>query len=68
MPPSTSRAIGRLTQRMRAEFNECPGLLLTQAQVCRLFQLEPMVGGAILSALIDVGFLTRDQSGRFRKV
>jgi hypothetical protein len=56
-----------LAGRVRAEFTESAGLQLTEAQACRLFQLEPVVGASLLVALCEIGFLVKDRSGRFRK-
>jgi hypothetical protein len=55
-----------LVDRVRAEFEEAPGLSLTPAQAHRLFGLKPEVGAALLSLLCDTGFLMRDSTGRFR--
>ena len=64
-----SAPLGHVTlmARVRAEFDESPGMRLTEAQVCRLFHLDPGAGASILTALCEVGFLSKDPSGRFRK-
>lgn len=46
-------------QLIRAEYVETPGLRLTKPQVQDLWALEPWVCDALLSALVDAGFLTR---------
>ena len=46
-------------QLIRAEYAETPGLRLTKPQVQDLWALEPWVCDALLSALVDAGFLKR---------
>ena len=47
------------TNRIRAEYLELPGLCLTKPQVERLWGLDPVTSGALLSALVDVKSLRR---------
>ena len=63
----TRSAIEALAARVRAEFDESPGLRITEQQVCRLFGLDPDVCPAIVEALVRSGFLVRDSSGRYSK-
>jgi hypothetical protein len=46
-------------QLIRAEYLEIPGLRLTKLQAQRLWGLDAVTAGALLSALIDVKFLRR---------
>ena len=55
----------RLVCRVRAEFDEMPGLSLTLSQACRLFGLPLDVCARILNALADEGLLRRRLDGRF---
>ena len=45
--------------RVRAEFNEMPGLQLTPAQASRLWHLDREFCDAVLTALVETGFLIR---------
>ena len=49
-----------LHQRIRAEYNEMPGLRLTLAQAARLFNLEQTRCQEILSMLVSSGALWTD--------
>ena len=48
----------RAIQRIRAEFQEMPGLRLTAAQVQRLCGVEADVCKAVLAAFVDAKFLS----------
>ena len=52
-------------QLIRAEYREVPGLHLTEAQARRLWGLDPMTCQAILSTLVEVGFLKRSRQGAY---
>lgn len=54
-----------LITRIRGEFREMPGLRLTFAQACRLWQVEPEACDMVLRALLAESFLTRTADGRF---
>jgi hypothetical protein len=54
-----------LLARIRGEYREMPGLRLTSAQARRLWQLDAGVCQAILTSLIQEGFLTRTADGAF---
>ena len=60
-PPSVAE------RRIRAGYNEMPGLGLTSAEAARLFGLEPETAGAVLSDLETKRFLRRARDGRFLK-
>jgi hypothetical protein len=55
----------RLVSRIRAEFSEMPGLLLTLAQAGRLFGLTHDACARILSALAREGLLRRHDDGTY---
>jgi hypothetical protein len=55
----------RLRQRVRAEFLEMPGLKLTLAQAARIFGVDTPQSAALLSELVDEGFLARDARGAY---
>ena len=48
--------------RVRAEFNEMPGLQLTLAQASRLWHLERDFCDAVLTALVETRFLIRTRN------
>ena len=58
-------ALLTLTDRIRREFTELPGLKLTSAQACRLWHVDENVCRAALAALIEEGFLRETASGAF---
>lgn len=51
------------TQRVRAEFEEMPGLTLTVPQASKLFGLERDVCGHAIEQLLDSAFLRKTRSG-----
>jgi hypothetical protein len=52
-----------LLQRVRAEFNEMPGLRLTPAQAARLLGLDAISCQRVLNALVGADFLKRTPDG-----
>jgi hypothetical protein len=52
-----------LLQRVRAEFNEMPGLRLTPAQAARLLGLDASSCQRVLNALVGADFLRRAADG-----
>ena len=52
-----------LLTRMRGEYAEMPGLRLTMAQACRLFQLDTATCLLLLNQLIAEGALSRRDDG-----
>jgi len=52
-----------LLQRVRAEFNEMPGLRLTQAQAARLLGLDALSCQRVINALVGADFLKRMADG-----
>ena len=60
-------AAGRLLQRVRAEFVEMPGLMLTLPQAARLWCLTASQAKAALTELVGGGFLMCDPHGMYRR-
>lgn len=58
-------SLDTLTDRIRAEFAELPGLKVTFAQACRLWHADEAKCLAALEALVSEGFLRRSPSGAF---
>lgn len=56
-----------LVDLIRAEYEEMPGLCLTQAQVQRLWRLDPSACDTVLRALVDAGFLRLTPRGYVRR-
>jgi hypothetical protein len=52
-----------MTERVRAEFLEMPGLRLTLAQAARLWGMSPDLCQRVLDELILAGFLRRTAAG-----
>jgi hypothetical protein len=57
-----------IVRRVRGEFLEMPGLRLTEPQARRLWALEPSLCNAVLTELVDNGFLLRTRDGAFVRV
>ncbi len=57
-----------ILRRVRGEFLEMPGLRLTEPQARRLWALEPSLCTAVLTELVDNGFLLRTRDGAFVRV
>ena len=54
-----------LVQRVRGEFREMPGLRLTFAQACRLWQLDPTICEVVLERLTRAGELLQTRQGYY---
>ena len=54
-----------ISERVRGEFREMPGLSLTLAQAGRLWSLDTTTCEEVLSLLVESGFLTRRADGAF---
>jgi hypothetical protein len=52
---------------IQAEYLEIPGLRLTKPQFERLWGFDPLTSEALLDALLDTRFLTRTQTGAYRR-
>jgi DNA-binding IclR family transcriptional regulator len=60
---SNGMEFSALLQRVRAEFNEMPGLRLTPAQAARLLGLDASSCQRVLNALVGADFLRRTPDG-----
>jgi hypothetical protein len=58
----------KLTQRIREEFEEAPGLRLTVREGARFWDLDEMTCRQVLARLRAAGFLTMDSDNRYRQV
>jgi hypothetical protein len=65
--PLFSRRIEVLLNRIKAEFDEMPGLRLTPWQAQRLWDLDETDCDAILTALVEAAFLRRTKNGSFAR-
>jgi hypothetical protein len=54
-----------LIRRVRGEYLEMPGMSLTLAQACRLWQMDEQTCQTALEALIAERFLGRSRDGAF---
>ena len=54
-----------IAERVRGEFREMPGLSLTLAQAQDCGSLDPTTCSAVLSELVETGFLSRRTDGSF---
>jgi hypothetical protein len=68
MQPTRVRPHDDIVRRVRGEFLEMPGLRLTEPQARRLWALEPSLCTAVLTELVDNGFLLRTREGAFVRV
>ena len=61
---AADESVPDMVRRVRAEYEEMPGLALTAVQASRLFHIEALTCSHILAACVDAGFL-RERAGRF---
>jgi hypothetical protein len=62
----TTSPTADLVRRIRAEYLEMPGLLVTARQAQRLFGLDAITCDEVLAGLVQSGFLSRTVYGMFR--
>ena len=65
--PGAMSADRGLHRRIKAEFDEMPGLKLTLAQAARLFDLDCRKCGEVLEGLVAAGDLATDGSCYYRR-
>ena len=53
--------------RIRSEYIEMPGLVLTLAQAARLWGFSTQRAAELLTVLLDTGFLTCDKNTMYRR-
>jgi DNA-binding IclR family transcriptional regulator len=58
----------KLTQRIREEFEEAPGLRVTVREAARFWDLDEMTTQQVLARLCAAGFLTVDSDNRYRQM
>jgi hypothetical protein len=64
--PATQQQLRRtLVQRIEGEYNEMPGLKLTEAQAQRLWDLDADTCHTILATLMQRRFLRRTATGMY---
>lgn len=68
MSPANSSSLQAVLDRVRGEYLEMPGLRLTQAQAQRLWGLDALTCGRILSILLQTGFLRETHDGSFARM
>ena len=56
-----------VTQRVRAEFEEMPGLTLTEHQAAKLFGIEQKVCRDVIDRLVDAAYLEKTRSGSVKR-
>lgn len=66
-PPALTQTSVLTAERIRGEFREMPGLVLTISQACRLWRLDAPSCNAVLETLIDSGFLCRRADGAYAR-
>jgi hypothetical protein len=54
-----------LVARIRGEYREMPGLRLTFAQACRLWQVDASTCGTLLEQLVREAFLYKTDNGAY---
>jgi hypothetical protein len=54
---SAEKPVSEVAHRVRAEYLEMPGLVLTKGQMCRFCVLDPPLCDAVLDELVATGFL-----------
>ena len=54
-------------RRAQSEFLEMPGLQLTEAQAVRLWSFDAALCGAVLTSLVESGFLVRTRNASFAR-
>jgi hypothetical protein len=62
-----TQATGLLTQRIRQEFDEVPGLQITLEEGVRFWALDAETCAKILGELHQLGFLVQTSGGRYRR-
>jgi hypothetical protein len=55
-------------ERVRAEYNEMPGLCLNLAQAARFWQIDPRSCERVLEELVQDGYLVKGRAGYVRSV
>lgn len=64
----SSTEVHALAHRVRAEFNEMPGLRLTLPQAARLWGLEPPACQVVIDVLVSAAFLRWTRGGAVARI
>jgi hypothetical protein len=64
-PSRSDTCTAPIVRRVAAEFQEMPGMRLTEVQVKRLFNLTPDDCKAVLERLVECRLLSCDHAGRY---
>lgn len=67
MAPERNRTGDEVLRRVQGEFNEMPGLRLTEPQARRLWNLDQQSCETLLGALVEDKFLYRTRDGAFMR-
>lgn len=59
--------VDQLAERVRAEFNEMPGLTLTPAQASRFFGMDQEMTQSVMERLVEAAYLKRTRDGSLVK-
>ena len=59
--------ISALTQRIREEFDETPGLQITVEEGVRFWAVDADTCAEVLTGLHQIGFLVRTRDGRYHR-
>ncbi len=62
------REVSAIIERLRAEYLEMPGLLLSATQVQRLCGIEPKMCEAVLASLVSAKFLRIARNGTYARL
>ena len=65
LPEAPLAPLDFLVRRIRAEYEEMPGLCLTFPQACRLWQVDAAMCQRVLDILVGENFLARRKDGSF---
>jgi len=68
MAPEPNHASDEVLRQVQGEFNEMPGLRLTEAQARRLWSLDAKSCDSLLETLVDEKFLFRTRDGSFMRI
>ena len=63
--PASSDSPVHLDWRIRSEFLEMPGLVLTPAQAARLWAVDRPTAERVLDTLVSAGFLGKTLTGAY---
>ncbi len=55
--------VERVTERIRAEFDEMPGMVLTVRQASRFFGLDEAMTQSVIDRLVTAAYLRRTRDG-----